>query len=810
MKKEIKKEEKKEVLNKEITNEMKNSYMEYAMSVIVSRAISDLRDGLKPVQRRIIYTMYEEGLTSQSKFRKCATVVGSCLGKYHPHGDTPVYEALVRMAQDFTLRYPLVQGQGNFGSIDGDPAASMRYTECRLSKFGEIMLQDIEKETVDFVPNYDGTRKEPVVLPSPLPQVLLNGSLGIAVGMASSIPPHNLKEIVDCLLLLLEKKDATLDDLFRFFHGPDFPTGGEIFNLSEIKRAYSQGFGPILIRAKAQIVKEKQEKEKIVITEIPYQVQKATLLEEMAKLVLEKKVKGIKDIRDESDKEGLRIVIDLQKEANAQQVLKYLFNHTNLSKKFYLNLLVLVDGIQPKVLSLLDVLNYFLDHRREIVRRRSQYLLEKAKERAHILEGLLKCLLNIDLAIKIIRRSKDRQEAKKALMSSFKITEIQAEAILEIKLALLVRMEREKIQIELKGEKEKIKKYSTILAKKENIDQEIKKELQELKEKFQDERRTKLSFEKIEEKVSEEELIALEPTIVFLTQNKGVKRLSPETLKLQKKGSKGGLLSREEPFERFIFTDTHSQILFFTKDGKVFKLPVYEIEEGKKTNKAKPLSLYLGQDIKEDFCAILSLRKREEDSHLVLVTKMGQIKRVKISDFEKIKKTGTTAMIVKNNDVLQDVEKLKESDEILVFTQNGQAIHFSVKEIKEMSKKSGGVKGMGLKKDDFVVGIEKINSQRDKILLVSEKGLGKVLSLKEVKKQKRGGKGIRIMKINQKSGFLVFGKTFFEEENLLLASQNGHFLRINLKTIPKMSRNSQGVKLIKIEENDKINWAEIF
>ena len=806
----MKNEEKKGIINKEITNEMKNSYMEYAMSVIVSRAIPDLRDGLKPVQRRIIFTMYEEGLLSHAKFRKSATVVGSCLGKYHPHGDTPVYEALVRMAQDFTLRYPLIQGQGNFGSIDGDPPASMRYTECRLSKFGELMLQDIEKDTVDFVPNYDGTRKEPVVLPSPLPQVLLNGSLGIAVGMASSIPPHNLKEIIDCLLLLLEKKDATIDDLFRFFQGPDFPTGGEIFNLSEIKRAYSQGFGPILIQAKTQIIKEKQEKEKIIITEIPYQVQKATLLEEMAKLVLEKKVKGIKDIRDESDKEGLRIVVELQKGANAQQILKYLFNHTNLRKKFYLNLLVLVDGIQPKVLSLLDLLNYFLDHRREIIRRKNQYLLEKARERAHILEGLLKCLLNIDLAIKIIRRSKDRQEAKKALMSAFKITEIQAEAILEIKLALLVRLEREKIQIELKAEREKIKKYSTILSKKENIDEEIKKELKELKEKFQDERRTKLSLEKIEEKVSEEELIQLEPTLVFLTQNKGVKRLGPELLKLQKKGGKGVLLLQEEPFARFIFTDTHSQILFFTKEGRVFKLPVFEIEEGKKTNKAKPLSLYFGQEIKEDFCAILDLRRNEENNYLVLVTKMGQIKKVKISDFEKIKKTGTTAMMIKKDDVLQDVEKVKENDEILIFTKNGQAIRFSVKEIKEMTKNAGGIKGISLKKGDFVVGLEKINERKDKILLVSEKGLGKILVLKEVKKQKRGGKGIRIMKINSKSGFLVFGKTFFDEENLLLGSQNGHFLRIDLKTIPRMSRNSQGVKLIKIEENDKINWAEIF
>ncbi|MGB9598252.1 MAG: DNA gyrase C-terminal beta-propeller domain-containing protein, partial [Minisyncoccales bacterium] len=501
--------------------------------------------------------------------------------------------------------------------------------------------------------------------------------------------------------------------------------------------------------------------------------------------------------------------IELQKEAKAQYILNYLLKHTNLRKKFYLNLLVLVDGIQPKTLSLIDLLNLFLEHRREIVRRRTEYLLARAKERAHILEGLLKCLLNIDLAIKIIRKSKDRAEAKKSLISSFKITEIQAEAILEIKLASLVRMEREKLQIELKGEKEKIKKYSILLSKKENIDQEIEKELKELKERFQDKRRTHLSLERIKE-IDEEELVPLEATIVFLTQDGRIKRLSPEILRVQKRGGKGMTINNEESFSRFIFTDTHSHLLFFTSEGRVFKLPVFEIEEGKKTNRAKPLSIYFGQEIKDNLRAILELKKEEKNTHLVVVTKLGQIKKMKISEFEKVKKTGTNAMLIKEGDALEDVEKIKSGDEILIFTKNGQAIRFAEKEIKEMGKNSGGIKGISLKKEDLVVGLEKIDEKKERLFLISEQGLGKIISLKEIKKQKRGGKGIRIMKINLKSGNLVFGKVIFQENNLILGSKKDHFLRTDLKSVPQMSRNSQGVRLIKISNDDKINWAEIF
>jgi DNA gyrase subunit A len=583
------KEVKQSILPVEISDLMKRSYLDYAMSVIISRALPDVRDGLKPVQRRILYAMWEDGLRANSKFKKSASVVGAVLAKYHPHGDMAVYDALVRMAQDFSLRYPLIEGQGNFGSIDGDEAAAYRYTEAKLSKVGEMMLKDIEKDTVDFVPNYDGTTKEPIVLPSPLPQLLINGALGIAVGMATNIPPHNLREVVDALLYLLYHPKAETEDLFKFIKGPDFPTGGEIFNQREIIKAYSQGKGAILVRGKVSIETKNNQRPQIVIEEIPFQVQKSNLLEQIAKIIQEKKIEGIRAIRDESDKEGMRIVLELQKDAKPEIVLNLLYKFSDLEKVFYLNMLALVDGIQPKVLNLKEVLVYFLLHRQNVILRRTKYELKVAEDRKHILEGLVKCLGNIDKVIKIIRNSQDRDDAREKLKKNFKLDDIQANAILDTRLASLARLERKKIEEELRQLQEEIKRLKAILKDPKKVKEIIKEELLELKNKFGDERRTKVHVEKIKE-IKEEELIIPEETIVTLSSSNYLKRINPKNYRLQKRGGKGilGTKTQEEDFiELLSFANTRDDLLFFTNTGRVFKIAVHEIPEAQKNRKRK-------------------------------------------------------------------------------------------------------------------------------------------------------------------------------------------------------------------------------
>ncbi len=620
---------------REITEEMKDSYIDYAMSVIISRALPDVRDGLKPVHRRILYTMGEMGLKHDAKFRKSATVVGETMGKLHPHGDAAIYDSLARMAQDFSLRYPLIQGQGNFGSIDGDPPSAMRYSEAKLSKIGEEMLKDIEKNTVDFVDNYDGTRREPVVLPSPLPQLLLNGSLGIAVGMATNIPPHNLAEVSDSLIYLIDHPKATTEDLLEFVKGPDFPTGGEIFNQKEIIQAYSQGKGPILTRGKAEIVEQTSGKLQIVISEIPYQVQKSALVEQFANLVQEKKIEGIRDIRDESDKEGLRIVIDLQREVIAQKILNRLYKFSDLQKTFHLNMLALVEGIQPRVLNLTELLNYYLLHRKEVVYRRVKYDLEKAKERAHILEGLDKCLGKIDEVIRVIKNSANREEAKKNLIKRFKLTEIQANAILETKLSALAKLERKKIEDELKEMLSKIKEFTAILKSPQKIKEAIKKELRGLKENFGDERKTKVHLQKVGE-IAEEDLIPLEETIITITQGGYIKRLNPATYKLQRRGGKGILGMKtvgEDIVEHFLTAQTHDSLLFFTDSGKVFRTPVYEIPEGTRVAKGRGLLNFLEISPQEKVLSLMPLGEEDKSSSLAteLPKEAKMRKRVKSS-----------------------------------------------------------------------------------------------------------------------------------------------------------------------------------
>ena len=654
---------------KEVTEEMKESYIDYAMSVIVARALPDVRDGLKPVHRRILYTMYEDGLTHNSKFRKSATVVGATLGRYHPHGDTAVYDALVRMAQDFSMRYPLIEGQGNFGSIDGDPPAAQRYTECRMTKIAEELLKDIRKNTVDFVDNYDGTRKEPKVLPALPPNLLLNGSLGIAVGMATNIPPHNLAEVCDAAIYYLDHPQATTEELFQFIKGPDFPTGGIIYNQKEIITAYSQGKGPILVRGKAD-VEETKRGWQIVITEIPYQVQKSALVAQIAKLIEEKKIDRVKDVRDESDKEGLRIVIELKKDAFPQKILNTLFKYTDLQKNFYLNMLALVDGIQPKVLSLPEVIHYYLEHRKEVVLRRSKYELEKAQQREHIVEGLVKCLGVIDKVIATIKKSQTREEAKKNLMKKFKLTEIQAEAILETKLATLAKLEKKKLEDELKELRAKIKELKAIVKSPKKVKEVVKREIKELKENYQDPRRTKVYVSKPQE-ITEEDLIPEEETIITLTKKGYIKRINPANFRAQHRGGKGitgAVTGAEDIIEHFVLASTHDQLLFFTDSGKVFGIPVYEIPQGTRTSKGRAITNFLEIQASDKILAVLPLGKKDIENkiqYLVMGTKNGIIKRTSLDQFKNLRSSGLIAIRLKKGDLLRKVIKTTGKDEIL-------------------------------------------------------------------------------------------------------------------------------------------------
>ena len=811
---------------REIVEEMRVSYIDYAMSVIISRALPDVRDGLKPVHRRILYTMHEDGLTHGAKFRKSATVVGSTLGRYHPHGDQAVYDSLVRMAQDFSLRYPLIQGQGNFGSIDGDPPASMRYSEAKLSKIGEEMLKDINKNTVDFIDNYDGTRKEPIVLPSPFPQLLLNGTLGIAVGMATNIPPHNLSEVVDAAVYLIDHPKAVTEELFKFIKGPDFPTGGQIFNQKEIITAYSQGKGPVVIRGKAEIVEsEKQDRPQIVITEIPFQVQKSSLVKQLANLASEKKIDGIKDIRDESDREGLRIVIDLQRDAFPQKVLNRLYKFSDLQKTFHLNLLALVDGIQPRVLNLVEILNYYLLHRKEVVLRRTKFDWSKAKERAHVLEGLHKCLAKIDSVIKIIKASANREDAQKKLMKKFKLTEIQANAILDTKLSALAKLERKKIEEELNELRKRIKELIVILKSPQKIKDVVKKELKELKENFGDERRTKVYIQKIDE-LSLEDLIPQEEVVLTLTKGGYIKRINPGIYKIQKRGGRGLLGMKtvgDDIVEHFLSADTHDKLLFFTDSGKVFRTMVYEIPEGTRVARGRGLLNFLEISPKDKVLSLISLGKEDTGlgiEYLAMVTKNGIIKKTALKDFENVRKSGLLAITLKKGDSLKQVGKSAKADELILITKKGKSIRFQGKEVREMGRQAAGVKGISLRKDDEVVGMAVIRSTKyevgrnkekrssDFLLVLSENGFGKRTAIKEYRLQSRGGSGTKTANINPKTGDLVSAHLLTgEEEDLIVISQRGQVIKSKIASIPILGRSTQGVKIMKLEEGDRVASA---
>jgi len=853
------------VNQREIVTELKESYIDYAMSVIVARALPDVRDGLKPVHRKILFAMNELGLSAGGKFRKCAAVVGEVMAKYHPHGDMAIYDTLVRMAQDFNMRYPLVAPQGNFGSIDNDGAAASRYTESKLSKIGELLLQDIEKNTVNFVDNYDGTRQEPSVLPSPVPQLLLNGSLGIAVGMATNIPPHNLTEVLDASIHLLDHPKAETEDLFEFIQGPDFPTGGIIYDQKEIISAYSQGKGSILMRGKADIVEKKDGSEQIIITEIPYQVFKSTLVEEMANLVSEKKIEGIRDIRDLSDREGMRIVIDVKKGFQPQRILNRLYKFTSLQKSFHLNLLALVDGIQPEVLSLSDVLKYFIKHREEVITRRTKYDLEKAKERAHILEGLMIALKNIDAVIQTIKKSADKDEAKINLIKKFKLTERQAIAILEMKLQTLAGLERKKIEDELKEILEKIKDLLAILKSPERLKTIIKKEFLELKEKFGDKRRTKVVKGKLGE-ITEVDLVPLEETIVTLTTGGYIKRINPATYKIQKRGGKGlmGMKTMQDDIvEHFLCASTHDNLMFFTDSGKVFQTQVYEIPEGTRVARGRGLLNFLELSTEEKVLSLVPMpasakssasvkttagqagevKEKIGDKYLVMITKNGRIKKTALEEFENVRKSGIIAIKLEKGDALKKVVKTTGEDDIILATKNGISIRFKEKDIRPMGRSAAGVKGIRLKKGDEVIGMDVIQNslnfvelQRAKasdskdngkqyLLVVMENGYGKRTDIKQYKVQGRGGSGIKTAKITSKTGPVVMSSILQEEpasakssasdkssagqageamEDLIVISRKGQVIRTGVKSISLLGRATQGVRIMRLEEGDKV------
>jgi DNA gyrase subunit A len=791
---------------REITEELRESFLDFAMSVIVDRALPDVRDGLKPVQRRILWAMWDTGLTSTAKTRKSATVVGEVLGKYHPHGDSSVYEAMVRMAQDFSVRYPLVIGQGNFGSIDGDGAAAHRYTEAKMSKIAEELLTDIDKKTVDFMSNYDGTHDEPTVLPSKMPNLLLNGAVGIAVGMATNIPPHNLTEILDASVHLIDDPDASSADLTAFVKGPDFPTGGVIYDKNAIAEAYSSGKGKITMRGVAE-VGEKQ----IVITEIPYQVNKSELIIKMASLVQEKRIEGIRDIRDESDKD-IRIVIDTKSDAIPQKILNQLFSLTDLQKDFHLNMLALAKGLKPMIMSLKDMLSAHIEHRREVVRRRAEFDLAKARERAHILEGLVKAISVIDEIIKTIKKSANKDEARISLIKKFDFTEVQAEAILEMKLHTLAALEREKLEEELAEKRKLIKSLEALLKSEKAMLQVVKDELIEMKEKYGDERRTRVIASGLKE-FREEDLIPDEESLVTLSLGGYIKRQPSQSIKSQHRGGKGIIgsdVGEEDVLTHFVSANTHDNILFFTGGGKVFQTKGYEIPAASRTSKGRAIHNFLEMPSDESISAIVSYstEKKGASGYLVMATASGVIKKTALKDFANVRRNGIIALNLKAGDKLIGAGLTSGKDEIILSTKKGLAIRFKESDVRSMSRAASGVRGINLREDDRVSSFDVVPSERAKdsrFLSVMANGYAKQTSLKEYKVQTRGGKGIITATITPKTGELVSSKVISEEEEGLIAiSVKGQILRTDIVSVRDTSRAAQGVKLINLAAGDKV------
>ncbi len=803
--------EKKENLNivtVDISKEMEESFIDYSMSVITDRALPDVRDGLKPVHRRILYAMNEMGLTYQSRFRKSAAVVGDVLGKYHPHGDVAVYDSMVGMAQYFSYRYPLVFGQGNFGSIDGDSAAAMRYTEAKMSKISSLLLLDLEKDTVDFRQNYDQTRKEPSVLPTAVPNLLLNGTLGIAVGMATNIPPHNLSEVIDATIYLINNKNANTEDLMQFIKGPDFPIGGIVYGQSDLLHAYSTGRGGVVTRGEAEIVELKNGQFQIIITSIPYRVNKSSFIESIATLIQAKRLEGIKALRDESTKD-IRVVIELKSGIIPQKVLNYIYKHTQLEQSFNFNMVALVGGV-PQTLSLKGLLDEFIGHRVIIVRRRTEYDLRKARDREHILFGLKKALDHIDKVISIIRASKDSAVAKINLMKQFKFSELQAVAILEMKLAKLAGLERKNIELELKEKQELIKKLEELLASPKKMLKIISKELESIKEKYADERRSKIIKGGVKA-INIEDLIPEKESVLVFTKGGYVKRTDPSEYRNQKRGGVGviDIEPKEEDFVTMLLsTDTHSDLLFFTNLGKAYQIKMYDIPEGKRATKGKSIMNFISLESDEKVASILPIDKnlKKIATYLMLVTKMGTVKKVSIESFKDVRRSGLIAIKLSKKDELQSTLAVAKGDDIILATALGQSIRFKENDVREMGRTAGGVRAIKLKKEDFVVGVDSVTKKEESLALLTlgANGIGKKTNIKEYKTQKRGGSGIKTAKINKKTGKLIVSKLVGEESEIIAVSQRGQVIRVDLKSIPTSRRQTQGVTIMKLRAGDSI------
>ena len=787
-----------------IEDEMRQSYMDYAMSVIIGRALPDVRDGLKPVHRRILYAMYDMGNVWNSPYKKSARVVGDVIGKYHPHGDVAVYDSIVRMAQDFSMRYPLVDGQGNFGSIDGDPPAAMRYTEIRMDQLAGEILADLDKETVDFIPNYDDSLKEPTVLPSRVPNLLVNGSSGIAVGMATNIPPHNLGEVVDGIVAMVEKPDISVKELMKYIPGPDFPTAGFIHGKEAIAQAYAEGRGIIQMRGKAFTETVKRTgKEQIIISEIPYMINKVRLIEQIAGLVQEKKIEGISDLRDESDRDGMRIVIELKRDTVAEVVINQLYKHTALQESFGVNMLAIVDG-RPKLLSLKDALKAFLDHRKEVVTRRTAYDLRKAEERLHILEGLKIALDHLDAVIALIRRSQDPKVAKEGLIQNFGLTEIQAQAILDMRLQRLTGLEREKILQEHKETVELIAKLKAILADEKEIYRIIIEELKDIKERYGDPRRTQILAHT--EEISIEDLIVEEDMVVTISHEGYIKR-NPVTLyRAQRRGGKGkiGTTTREEDFVVYLFVaSTHSYILFFTTVGKVYWIKVHELPQAGRTARGKPIVNLLNLEQGEKVSAFLSVREFQEGRCVVFATKKGLIKKTDLMSYANPRPSGIRAIALEQGDEVIGVRLTDGQQEIILSTLDGQSIRFKEAQVRPTGRGTYGVVGMRMDKGDEVVSME-ILSLGANILTVAENGYGKRTDMGEYRLQSRGGKGIITMKTTDKTGRVVGAQQVTDEDQLMLVTNKGKIIRLRVKDIRVIGRNTQGVRLIDLEDGERV------
>ena len=784
-------------------HEMKTSYIDYAMSVIVARALPDVRDGLKPVHRRILYAMQEAGMGSTKPYKKSARIVGEVLGKYHPHGDSSVYDAIVRMAQDFSMRHMLADGHGNFGSVDGDPAAAMRYTEVRMSKIAELMLQDIDKETVDFVPNYDESLKEPAVLPAKFPQLLVNGTSGIAVGMATNIPPHNMCEVIDGTLMLIDNPEATVEDLMTVIKGPDFPTAGMVLGSEGIRKAYTTGRGIIKLRANCHIETLSNGKNRIIVTELPYQVNKARLVEKIADLVRDRQIEGITALNDESDRTGMRIVVDLRRDANANVILNQLYKHTQLQDSFGVIMLALVDG-KPKVLNLKQVLHYYIAHQEDVITRRTKYELAKAEARAHILEGLTIALDHLDAVIAAIRESRTADIARNALMTSFKLSEKQAQAILDLRLQRLTGLEREKIEEEYQEVLKAIKAYKEILADEKKILGIVKKELTEVKNKYGDARRTRLTIDTSE--IDVEDLIAEEDVVITLTHGGYIKRIPLDTYRRQNRGGKGirGMGTKEKDFvENLLITTTHHTILFFTNRGRVYHLKAYEIAEASRAAKGTAIVNLLQLESDENITAVIQVKGFKPGAYLFMATKKGIVKKTSLEEFQNLRKGGLIAVNLDEDDELIGVKFTNGHHDVILGTKWGMAIVFNEDDVRSMGRPARGVKGIRLVEGDAVIGMDALNAAAE-VLTVTAEGFGKRTQANEYRTQTRGGKGIINLKVTEKTGDVIGLRVVHESQELMLISTEGIVIRMNIADISLISRNTQGVKLMRAAENDRV------